>query len=90
MAGFPLRRHRQLAQRLTREGKVAKRKSAAVDLLQNWNTLNGALLDLREEDVEALLKRERAGKNRLSYTLRLHSRLSRMRRERERREIASG
>lgn len=70
---------------------MAKRKSkAAVDLLQNWNTLNKALLGLKEEQVLGLLERERAEKNRLSYTLRLHSRLSRMRRERERREIASG
>lgn len=68
-----------------------KRKARQqVDLLQNWNTLNKALLGLREEQVHGLLERELAGKNRLSYTLRLHSRLSRMRRERERREIARG
>lgn len=58
-------------------------------LLANWNTLNGALMRLSEEEVGLLLAHERSGKNRLSYTLRLHARLTRLRSERERRGLAA-
>jgi hypothetical protein len=70
---------------------MAKKRGAAPDqeaLLKNWNTLNEHLLALSEEAVAALLAAERAGRNRLTFVLRLHSRLNRMRRERERSALA--
>lgn len=68
-----------------------KAKKAVVDLrlLDNWNTLNASLLRLTEEQVGALLAHEQAHKGRLTFTLRLHSRINRLRRERERRGLAS-
>lgn len=69
---------------------MAKARRAAVNLglLENWNALNGAIMSLAEEAVALLLAHEQKNRNRLTFTLRLHSRLNRLRRERERREIA--
>jgi hypothetical protein len=71
---------------------VARRRSrtALLALLGNWNTLNGAMMGLSEGEVVELLSKERRGANRLSFALRLHSRLNRLRRERERRTLARG
>lgn len=63
-------------------------RKAKSNLLENWNVLNEALMGLGEEDVALLLAHEQRHRNRLTFTLRLHSRLNRLRRERERREIA--
>lgn len=58
--------------------------------LATWTGLNDRLPKLDEPTVCALLDRERLGRNRLTFVLRLHSRLNRLRRERERRELVSG
>lgn len=66
---------------------MAKRR-AAIALLDNWNTLNKGLMALGEKDVARLLAHEEANRNRLTFTLRLHARLNRLRRERERQGLA--
>jgi hypothetical protein len=63
-------------------------RAALLALLANWNTLNRALMGLGEDEVARLLLWERDGANRLTFALRLHSRLNRLRRERERRALA--
>lgn len=57
-------------------------------LLRNWNVLNAALMDLPEEDVTRLLAHEEQNDNRLTFTLRLHSRLNKLRWQRERGVLA--
>jgi hypothetical protein len=52
-----------------------------------WVDFNVALMKLTEAQVEGLLARERTKRRRLTVLLRLASRLSRLRRERERREL---
>lgn len=71
---------------------MAKRMARAVllALLDNWVKLNDGLMALPEDDVAILLEHEKSNRNRLTFTLRLHSRLNRLRRERERRAIAGG
>jgi hypothetical protein len=69
---------------------VAKRKSAINpgELLGNWNTLNKGLMKLTEAEVALLLAHEQRTQNRITFTLRLHSRLNKLRSERERRALA--
>lgn len=56
--------------------------------LSNWRALNAALMKLRdEEEIRDLLEAELRGKNRSRFVLRIHSRLNRVRRRRERREL---
>lgn len=70
---------------------MAKNKPTVdVKLLDNWVTLNKALMGLKEEQVAALLKHECDHRNRLTFTLRLHARINKLRRERERKVLASG
>lgn len=52
-----------------------------------WADLNAALMKLDEAQVRLLLVREQAKRRRLTVLLRLQSRLSKLRRERERREL---
>lgn len=63
------------------------RKKAVTDPLRDWATLNVALMKMAEPDVVALLARERRGADRLTFTLRIHARLNRLRRDRERHEL---
>lgn len=58
-----------------------------VKLLQNWNTLNASLMELKEREVAWLLSYEKKHRNRLTFTLRLHARLNKLRWERERIEL---
>lgn len=60
-----------------------------LDLLDDWLALNKALPWLREAQVAKLLEHEKTHKGRLTFTLRLHARLNRLRRERERRDLAA-
>ena len=67
-----------------------KQKPAAVDpkVLDNWATLNEKLMSMTEDQVNVLLAHERdKGKGRLTVMLRLQSRMNKLRRERERREL---
>lgn len=65
-----------------------KRKRVGDQALQDWAALNEAVMRLDEDGVARLLRLERGGRNRLTFTLRLHARLNRLRRERERKELA--
>jgi len=53
-------------------------------LLHNWNVLNVNLMGLNERDVARLLAHEEANGKRLTFLLRLQSRLNKLRRARER------
>lgn len=67
---------------------MAKRRRAVnLAVLENWTALNGAIMRLDEEDTALLLAAERKGQARKTFVLRLHSRLNRLRRERERSEL---
>lgn len=56
-------------------------------LALRWADFNESLMKLSEKQVEAMLARERAKRKRLHVMLRIQSRLSKLRRDRERREI---
>jgi hypothetical protein len=57
-------------------------------LLDNWNTLNASLMKLKEKEVALLLSHEQSSRNRITFTLRLHARMNKLRSERERRVLA--
>ena len=57
------------------------------DPLATWLGLNNVAPTLTEEECLALLEREKAGKRRVQFMLRLHSRLNRVRADRERLQI---
>lgn len=69
--------------------------SAPTDLdikkaLDNWETLNAWLRNATMKEAEALLKREKNGKRRIQYLLRIHARFNKMRANRERAELLGG
>lgn len=66
-----------------------RKKPVAADL-GNWIEFNRAIMEMDESAVASLLERERKGKARLTFMLRLNARLSKLRRKRERIEIAKG
>lgn len=57
------------------------------DPLSSWPTLNAFLLKAGEKQCSELMLKERQGRNRLRFLLRIHSRLNRRRAARERVEI---
>lgn len=57
-------------------------------ILSNWIVLNDHLMALSEYEVAQLLKHEEEHDNRITFVLRIHSRLTKLRRERERRMLA--
>lgn len=57
------------------------------DPLNSWKLLNSVLLTATEEDAQFLLHRERQARRRLSVMLRIHSRLNKIRADRERAEL---
>lgn len=72
---------------MNRKPKKKKRVGSG-DPLSSWAALNVALMKLDDpDDVARLLKRERGGADRLVYTLRIHARLNKLRRERERLDL---
>ena len=58
--------------------------------LETWIGLNEVLMTTKEEDAQALLDAETAGRNRRMFTLRIHSRLNKLRAQRERKELTNG
>lgn len=57
------------------------------DPLSTWIDLNNVAPALTEDECLALLEREKDGKRRLQFMLRLHSRLNKVRADRERFEL---
>ena len=55
--------------------------------LDSWVALNDYLKTASEEDCKTLIKKEQKGKNRPTFVKRIHSRLNRVRAERERKEL---
>lgn len=68
---------------------MAKLSKAKVDAtLATWDTLNTALMGVVNEDgLRQLIDAELAGKRRVKFVLRVHSRLNKVRAHRERREL---
>jgi len=58
------------------------------EALATWVALNDALRDANEATCQALLKAEKAGKKRQQFLKRIHSRLNKVRADRERAELA--
>jgi hypothetical protein len=57
-------------------------------LAKPWVAFNVELMKLTEAEVRRALDHEKTHRRRLTVILRLHSRLNRLRRERERNELA--
>ena len=55
--------------------------------LQTWLTLNDALRDADEDICQKLLKEELKGRKRKQFIKRIHSRLNKVRADRERAEL---
>jgi hypothetical protein len=55
--------------------------------LNTWAELNAALKDCTEKEALKLMETERAGGNRARVLIRLHSRMNKLRADRERKEI---
>lgn len=60
------------------------------DLLQAWGTLNKEMQKITEEGCAELLKREKKGRRRLSFLLRIYGRFNKLRTQRERNELVGG
>jgi hypothetical protein len=60
-----------------------------MDTMKNisWLELNDVLRSATQKHCERLLKEERAGKKRVQYLKRIHSRLNKARADRERQEL---
>lgn len=58
--------------------------------LVKWLGLNAELRDCTEARCEELLRLEKAGRRRRQFLLRIHSRLNKVRADRERDEIKGG
>lgn len=54
------------------------------DPLYNWTSLNAALQKMKEDACWELLKKEKEGKNRKMFLLRIHGVANKLRRRRER------
>ncbi len=55
--------------------------------LDTWLTLNEYLQSADEEQCKSLLKQEAKGKNRPTFLRRIHSRMNKVRADRERKEL---
>ena len=58
-----------------------------VTIPAGWSALNDLVMSLGEAECVALLKAEKAGRCRVRWLLRIRSRLSRLRADRERSEL---
>ena len=61
--------------------------TATAETLSTWNALNAAVMHASEAECLALLEAEKKGKARRMFLLRIHSRLNKIRADRERREL---
>ena len=57
------------------------------EVLGNWVACNEFLRSCTEADAAALLKTEQAGKRRVQYLMRIHSKMNKERARRERAEL---
>lgn len=66
-----------------------KKKPIKNPALQSWLALNQELSEADENRCASLLKEERAGRKRRQFLKRIHSRLNKVRADRERVELTS-
>lgn len=59
----------------------------ASSLSRDWKDLNDQLREADEEQCKKLLKDEQKGKNRRTFLLRIHSRLNKVRADKERQKL---
>lgn len=76
---------------LSTNSNLSSEREGMLSDLNSWATLQGLLPKLStEDDVQFLMKSEQQGKNRIRIIDRLYSRYCVIRKERERRDLASG
>lgn len=63
------------------------KKPVTIPALQSWLALNDALREADEATCEGLLKEELKGRKRKQFIKRIHSRLNKVRADRERAEL---
>lgn len=66
------------------------RKPTGHAALETWEALNAFMRKADEKTCATLLKTEKSHRNRLQYVQRIHSRLNRVRRARERKLLLQG
>lgn len=66
--------------------KTAK-KDITNPILASWISLNDAMREANEETCKSLLREELKGRNRKRFVLRIHSRINKIRADRERKEL---
>lgn len=63
------------------------KKSVANPNLQSWVALNNAIRDASESECKELMNEELTGRKRKQFVKRIHSRLNKVRADRERAEL---
>jgi hypothetical protein len=72
------------------EPAMSKKKSVTNPALQSWVSLNDTVMNLTDEDeLKKLLREELKGRKRKKFAERIHSRINKLRAEREREELAA-
>lgn len=66
---------------------MSKNDSIKQPELRSWEALNDALRAADERTCHQLLKLERKGRNRIQFVRRIHSRLNKVRADRERAQL---
>jgi hypothetical protein len=64
-----------------------KNITPSLKALETWVLLNDALRNANEATCHALIKAEMGGRNRKQFVMRIHSRLNKVRADRERKEF---
>jgi hypothetical protein len=69
---------------------MSKKKAVTNPALQSWVSLNDTVMNLTDEDeLKKLLREELKGRKRKKFVERIHSRINKLRAEREREELAA-
>lgn len=81
---------REIASKKPRGRKKAPKPvlENVVEVLDTWNGLNSFVISADEDECQRLLDEELRSRKRLTFALRIHSRLNRVRATRERAEIS--
>lgn len=66
---------------------TAKKKPITDPNLASWEALNAAIMQMDEQQARALLKKELNGRRRSQFLKRIHSRINKVRADRERAEL---
>ena len=63
------------------------RRMDVTEVLNSWEGLNETIMKLGEPECHSLLNAERTGRRRVGFLLRIHSRINKLRADRERTEL---